>query len=125
MKAPNPNIALHAGRIIVAVVLLAQTACSQLTLPPGDGTSLAERRRMLDEDPAAGITVIPRRRAEEAAAPATADGNNATDSQDPGELSPPSGRSMSDAKKLSSPDLGIRIPIGQPALTPRQYSPQE
>ena len=126
MKTPSRS---RPSRKALLVLLFAQAACSQLTLPPGDGTSLADRRRTLGDDGATGIVVVPATvpadKAASGDAPPTSTGAIAGDPSDsPGsaERSAPSGRSMGEAKQLSDPDLGIRIPIGQPALTPRQHA---
>ena len=126
MKTPAKS---RAGRnAAMLVLLLAQSACSQLSLPPGDGTSLADRRRALGDDGATGIVVIPAaapagKATPAEAPPAAADAmaGSPGNSPDSDQRSLPSGRSMSEAKQLSDPDLGIRIPIGQPALAPRQH----
>ncbi len=94
---PSPRRAGVAG---LAAALFVLAGCSA---PAGDAQpSLYERRLGVIQGQSAGIELLPARKASDAGGTAAAPA-----------LPPPTGRSMSDSKKIDSPDHGITLPTGR------------
>lgn len=116
MKTAHPVSLIRRPLLLASLLLVA--GCAGINLPPPEGRSLEERRRTLDEIPAA--------RKSEPTAPGTAQTSgdsgaplaetSAGDAAASGEQAAATPRSMKDAKALDDPELGIRLPLGIPTL---------